>query len=143
LIDSVDENILHFDSYSKDPTYGNYRCNFSVVSDNAEGVGDEMVLIYEEANRLLKSEENNIAVEICITVPHYDHDCDSIVAQFGNYDNVQADRATVYDHIYYVCGLGISRDAKMYDDEYDYEINHKEYWDVFSDADELSLPRSW
>lgn len=136
IISVVDSDILDYDG-CYEGSYGVYRCNFTIVSDNAEGVGNELKLIYDKANQLLK-EKNENNIEIFIDVPRVEHGVSNIIAVFQNYYN---DYIGV-DKCYYICyvqGRNIDSDAAIYDSNYDYEINHKEYWDYFSGADIVFL----
>ena len=62
------------------------------------------------------------------------------MAFFTNCEKGTSFDREINDHISYVRSEGITVDMEMFEDNYDYEINHKEYWDYFSDVDELNVP---
>ena len=138
VINATNSSVLRYDNCYID-YYGVYTCNFMVVSDNAEGVGDELKIIYDEVNQLLKSEE--ICIEIDVYAPRVEYGVFHTIVIFRNYEGVAAENADIYNHICCVWGSGINSDVEFYDSNYDYEINHKEYWDYFSDAEELIYPQ--
>ncbi len=141
IINAVDQNVLNYDGCYQETNdiyeCGIYQCSFTVVSENAEGAGDEIKLIYDKANQLLKSEQNRKRIEITIDIPRVEYGSYNCVAFFNNYNFVE--NAGVYDHIYNVYGNEIDADAAMYNSNNDYEINRKEYWDYFSDAEKFSF----
>lgn len=135
VISSVDQSMFDYRCYHD--MYGAYRCSFHIISDNAEGLGDELKLIYEKSNQILKSAKKGIHIEIIISVPRFEYGSYNTVAVFKNFEN-----SKVYDHICYVRGDGIDSEAKMYNSNYDYEINHREYWEYFSDVEQLLFPQN-
>lgn len=138
VINATNSNVLRYDGCYIEYN-GVYKCNFMVVSENAEGVGDELKIIYDEVNQLLKSEE--ICIEILVHAPRDEYGVFQVISAFINYEGLPPENADIYNHICYVCGNGINSDVEFYDSNYDYEINHKEYWEYFSDAEELIYPQ--
>lgn len=139
IANAADSDVLCYNGYSQS-IYGIYECSFTVISDNAEGVGDELKLIYDTANQILQSEKNRRCIAIRICVPRPEKGAYQIAAVFRNYEGHNAEKAEVFDHICYVRGVGISSES-IYDSDYDYEINHNEYWNYFSDAEQLLYPQ--
>ncbi len=136
IISHVDDNILEYRG-CREIFEGAYECSLEVVSDNAEGVGDEIKKIYDNANHMLKSIEDNIGIEIIVIIPRVEYGSCKIVALLNNFGNSNSPGFT--DHISCVEGHGITRECEIYDSEYDYEINHGVYWEYFSGAEKLNI----
>lgn len=116
-----------------------YRCTFDVYSDDVENIGEQLKIIYDQANKLLKSQNIKTPIEINISTERIENGCNRSVAFFTNCEkNISLDRK-INDHISSIRSEGITVDMEMFEDNYDYEINHREYWDYFSDVDELNV----
>lgn len=139
IINVTDSDVLDFKGCYE--SNGVYKCLFDVASDNAEGVGNELKKIYDKLNQLLQSDKYRKCIEISVDVPRVEHGTYNVIADFNNFKGYPMNDPEIYDHVSYVCGNEIDSEAEMYNSDYDYEINHNEYWEYFSAAEELILPQ--
>ena len=139
LSSNRNHSILHYDGGRQNQN-GVFEYDFTIVSDNGEGIGNEVKLLYDEVNYFLENEESKKCIEIIVDIPRTDHGSYDVVAFFTNYDGTLS-HPIIYDHICCIYGYGIGIDAEIYDENDDYDINHKEYWDYFSNAETLICPQ--
>lgn len=139
LVDALDSKVLKYEGRKKSrENYSDVFIYSFMIKNTKEGIGEELLTLYDITNETLKSEEyQDQQIEICVFSEHFQLGVRNCVVTFKNYD---AD-GKVYDHIYSIWVNGIDDMTEDYDSLYRYDLNNSEYWSLFSDTENIGL--SW
>lgn len=136
LVDSIDPNILRYRG-NREEYDGVKEYIFSIASENADGVGDELKVIYNETNKILQDDNFSSQSIRIMVVTEGVHGESCIVVIMSNFFNLTPKPTT--DYISFIQAGTINGQMTMYNPDCEYEINEASYWDYYSDIDAIRL----